>query len=127
MKWLNRYIIGVSILTILVLAFAFAFIVLAPEQWVSRVLIFIPLLFFVISVSTRALFFRSGNHDGIKIARATIAANGLRFFLFLMTAVVYSFSFPDDSAPFLLSFLFVYLFFATFEAVWNYNALKARK
>jgi len=124
MKGLKRYLLSVSLLTTIVILLSIAFSVLAPAQLVSNVLVVIPVFFFVVSVSTQVLLFRSGKHDQQKLAQANIAVSGLRFVLYLVTVVVYAFFFPGDSVPFLISFFVIYLFYAVFEAVWSYRTLK---
>jgi|GEM_PF-777908 hypothetical protein len=124
MKGLKRYLQSVSLLTTIVFLLSLAFSVFAPAQLVSRVLVFIPLFFFIVSVSTQFLLFSSGKHDQRKLAQVNIAVSGLRFVLYLITVVVYAFFFPGDSVPFLISFFIVYLFYAVFDAVWNYRTLK---
>lgn len=124
MKGLKRYLQSVSLLTTIVFLLSLAFSVFAPDQLVSRVLVFIPLFFFIVSVSTQVLLFRSGKHDQRKLAQVNIAVSGLKFVLYLITVVVYAFFFPGDSVPFLISFFIIYLFYSVFEAVWSYRTLK---
>lgn len=127
MNELKGYVLKVLGLTAAILVLAFSYSVLAPEHLKSRVLVYIPLFFFVISVSAKALFLWSWKNDARKLAHATLAISGFRFFLYLVAILAYSFFTPDDAVPFLISFFVVYLFYAVFDSVWNYKRLKIKK
>jgi len=109
----------------LVLLAAYAlFILLLPGRFVSDVYFaFIP-FFYLVTLLTKLILARQQARSSQAFANGFILTTIIRFMLYVAVLLIYSFSFPDDAIPFIITFFVFYFMYSMIEVSHLYHNLK---
>lgn len=127
MGGLKRFIWVLVGFTILTLLLTVLFQWLAPAYMISRVLLLIPVFFFVVLLVSQLFLFRVATASDQKFTRTFMIITMLRFLLYLAIVLAYSFLVRGDAVQFIVSFFVFYFLFTVLEISYMYRELHPRK
>ncbi len=127
MGGLKRFVIFLGVVTLLAVIASAIFKWLAPASMVSKVLIYIPLFYFVILFLSKLILRHVTRKDDRKFTQTFLAITVFRFLLYLAVLITYSLVFSADAIRFIISFFVFYFLFTVFEISYLYRDLHPRK
>ena len=120
-KFFHSLLMLTAVLTVISLLFAR----FAPAYLVSDALVFLPLMFFIITLLNKFIILKGADKKQDRLMKNYMLTIGIKFFLFIIILVVYSFLFQEDSIKFILSFFIFYLIYTIFDSLSNFKLFKS--
>lgn len=110
--------------SILLFALYGVLVLILPGHFISNVFYaFIP-FFYLITLFTRLILNQYKSQDSGSFSTRFIITTVVRFILYVSVLLIYSFTFPGDAIPFIITFFVFYFVYTTFEVSYMYHNLK---
>ena len=100
---------------------------LAPQNLVSQALLLMVPFFFIVVTASRIIFSTIVKNKPKLFTNTYFAITVFRFLLYLGIIIGYALIFPQDAAPFIISFFFFYFLFTSLEVASMYRELHPGK
>lgn len=123
---MKSYIVKLASLTVLMLLVVVLYQRFMPSHLVSNGLLYLPFVFFVITLLSKFILFKGDQSKQENIIKNFMLSVGIKFFIYLTIMIAYAFIFPNDSVKFILSFFVFYLIYTTFDSINNLRILKEK-
>ncbi len=122
---MKKFTIRLSVLSIILFIISYIFSIYAPSYLVSDALLFLPLVFFSITLLNKFIIFKGSNKEHERLIKNYMISLGIKFFLLLSILIAYAFIYPKDSVKFILSFFVFYLIYTLFDSINNFKLFKS--
>ena len=122
---MKKFFFSLFVLTAVLIVISLLFSRFAPSYLVSDALVFLPIMFFVITLLNKLIILKGAKQKQDKLMNNYMLTIGLKFFLFITILVVYSFFYKEDSVKFILSFFVFYLIYTLYDSISNFKLFKS--
>jgi hypothetical protein len=123
---LKKFIILFIILTIVIYTCGFALFNTILKDYYFGGFLFMPILFFGITLGVHIHLVRISQEDIKKFTPRFIGTTGIKMGLYFALIIVYLLIDRNHAVPFLISFLIMYLIYTIFEIVFVLSYLKRK-
>ncbi len=122
----RRYIRQLTAYATLLFLLQLLFVWLVPGRFVSDVFFWFVPFFYLLSLLSWMFLSRKIKSKPPGFSSAFLSVTLIRFMLYAGLLLFYSFSFPDDAIPFIITFFIFYFFFTMHEVFSVYNLLRRK-
>ena len=121
---MNSFIRKLTLYSIILFALYGVLVFILPDRFISDVFYaFIP-FFYLITLITRLMLNKYQSQTPDSFSTRFIITTVVRFILYVTVLLIYSFTFPEDAIPFIITFFVFYFVYTTFEVSYLYHNLK---
>jgi hypothetical protein len=123
----RRFTLYLLLLTVLITIIGWIlFKKVLPDQY-FRGFLFLPLLFFGITISLHIYLIKSSQKEIIKFTPRFLGATGIKMLIYFLLILIYLLIDRDHAVSFLICFLICYLIFTAFEIISILKYLKSNR
>lgn len=115
MSPLKKFIVQGFFITLLLAVIGYFLFTVVFNPYYQVILPFILLFVFLFTTVIHAILLKTARKKPKKLVNRFLMLTGLKMIIYLLIMIIYLVISKQDSAPFLLTFLIVYLVFTIFE------------
>ena len=113
----KKYVRNSLIFTIIIGLLSFLFTFLLPENYITPALYYLILFFFSVNLIVHYLLQKAEEKKFRRFISNYMLATFLRFFLYLIVIVAYSFINRSDAVTFIITFFVLYVIYSVHEVI----------
>lgn len=115
MSPLKKFIVQGFFITLLLAVIGYFLFTVVFNPYYQVILPFVLLFIFLFTTVIHAMLLKTARKKPKKLVNRFLMLTGLKMMIYLLIMIIYLVISKQDSAPFLLTFLIVYLVFTIFE------------
>ena len=115
MSPLKKFIVQGFFITLLLAVIGYFLFTVVFNPYYQVILPFVLLFIFLFTTVIHAILLMTARKEPKKLVNRFLMLTGLKMMIYLLIMIIYLVISKQDSAPFLLTFLIVYLVFTIFE------------
>lgn len=110
-----RFLIKLSVFTIIILSITFGLNYVLPQSWLTPVMPFLVLFFAIITAIVYIVVKKATEKRFNRFVLLFNLSTFIKLIIYVGALMLYIFLVPDDAIPFVAAFFILYIFFTVFE------------